>query len=159
MGLCWGMETRFQNPILQHNSDSDSRPPFAQFRFVEESGERMVVSSSLGQDLRNARQGKGLELSQISSRLKISKGYLRAIEESDLNMLPPGNAYLVGYARSYASYLGLNTTLCVEKLKLEIAEREAKHRVPVSKKQIQEPILASAVRHTLSFLGLRGYEI
>ena len=153
------MTPGFQSPNHLYKNDADGSLAPARLRLVEPLAEHAVTRNSLGQDLRNARQCKGLELSQISSRLKISKRYLRAIEESDLNMLPPGNAYLVGYARSYAGYLGLNTTQCVEKLKIEIAEREAKHRVPISKKQIQEPMLASAVRHTLSFLGLRGYEL
>ena len=152
------MAPRFENPN-HYKNDSDGGLPFAHLRLVEPSGERTVISSSLGQDLRNARQCKGLELSQISSRLKISKRYLTAIEESDVDVLPPGDAYLVGYARSYAGYLGLNTTHCIEKMKIEIAERQAMHREHISEKQIQESMLGSAVRHTLSILGLRGYEL
>ena len=120
------------------------------------SGESTVIFTSLGQDLRNARHCRGLELSHISNRLKISKRYLTAIEESDLNVLPPGNVYLVGYVRSYAAYLGLDSNLSVEKLKIEIAEREAKRQATVSIKQIEEPSLASSVRHIRRFFGLTG---
>lgn len=153
------MAPRFENPNHLDKNDFDGCSPFAHLRLVEPSGERPVIFNSLGQDLRNARHCKGLELSQISSRLKISKRFLTAIEESDVDVLPPGNAYLVGYARSYANYLGLNSTLCVEKLKIEIAEREAKRQVPISDKQIAEGWLARPFRRILSFLGLTGYEL
>ena len=153
------MTPGFQSPNHLYKNDADGSLAPARLRLVEPLAEHAVTRNSLGQDLRNARLRQDLELSQISSILKISKRHLNAIEAADMDALPIGDVYLIGYARSYAGYLGLNTTQCVEKLKIEIAEREAKHRVPISKKQIQEPMLASAVRHTLSFLGLRGYEL
>jgi cytoskeletal protein RodZ len=151
------MEPRF----LGHNNHFENSPrdgdARAQLRLLENSLKPPSEFSSLGQDLRNARQHKGLELSEISSRLNIRKCHLNAIEESDVEKLPPGNVYLIGYTRAYAKYLGLNMGQCVEKLKSELAERQS----------ISEPVTAppqkhklpSAVRHTLKFLGIMGYDL
>ena len=85
---------------------------------------RAADGSCVGKELREARQRKGLNLSQVSGSLKISKRHINAIEEGEVDALPPGRCYLIGYTRAYAGYLGLNVATCVERLKLEIAERE-----------------------------------
>jgi cytoskeletal protein RodZ len=158
------MGPRFQGP--GHHSDNDLGSNHARSRLVEDCEKQTAVPSSLGQDLRQARQCRGLELSQISSSLKISKRYLTAIEESDVAGLPPGDVYRIGYTRAYAGYLGLNTGQCVEKLKTEIAAREAqsqaqsltrdqtKHPMRIGQEPAPRHRLPSAVRHTFGFLGL-----
>jgi cytoskeleton protein RodZ len=120
------MELRI--PCLKNHSENDlgSSPARVQLRLVLPSDAQAGVLSSLGQNLRKARQAKGLEISQISSSLKISKRHLEAIEESDVKALPQGEVYLIGYTRDYAAYLGLNSGQCVAKLKSEINKREAK---------------------------------
>ena len=153
------MEPRFQGPLHHSESDQRSSPARGRLRLIEPSEKQAAVLSSLGQDLRKARQAKGLEISQISSSLKISKRHLNAIEESDVEALPLGDVYLIGYTRTYANYLGLNTGQCLEKLKSEIAEREAKCQVPIAQQEHQETKLPSAIRHTLRFLGLGAYEL
>jgi len=152
------MGPQFQGPGHQCESDLGSN----RARLAEYREKQTAVLSSLGQDLRQARQGQGLELSQISSSLKISKRYLTAIEESDVAGLPPGDVYLIGYTRAYAGYLGLNTGQCVERLKTEIAARQAQCQTQSqAKRQMRaapEPApknrLPNAVRHTFDFLGL-----
>ncbi len=144
------MGPRFQGS--DHHSELGSN----RARLVEDCEKQTASLSSLGQDLRQARQGQGLELAQISGSLKISKRYLTAIEESDVAGLPPGEVYLIGYTRAYASYLGLNTGQCVQKLKTEIAARDAQSRaLDQTKRQMriaQEP--TPRQRHTFGFLGL-----
>ncbi len=77
---------------------------------------------TVGQDLRKARQCKGEDLAQIAAILKIRKGHLEALEESEFDALP-GKTYTVGFVRAYASYLGLDGVQCVERVKAEIAGR------------------------------------
>ncbi len=77
---------------------------------------------TLGQDLRKARQRKGEDLAGIARILKIHKAYLEALEESNFDALP-GRAYVIGFARSYAQYLGLDSKTAVERIKAEIAGR------------------------------------
>ena len=89
----------------------------------EISDEADMPLDSVGQDLRKARERKGEDLSQISQALKVRKGYLDAIEESNFEALP-GRTYTIGFVRSYAEYLGLDSADCVDRLKAEIAGRE-----------------------------------
>jgi transcriptional regulator with XRE-family HTH domain len=153
------MEPRFQGPHHYSGNDLRNSAARSRLRLVEPSEKEAAVLSSLGQDLRNARQAKGLEISQVSSSLKISKRHLNAIEESNVEALPLGDVYLIGYARTYANYLGLNTGQCLEKLKSEIAERGAKCQVPIAQNLPQETTLPRALRYTLRFLGIGSYEL
>ena len=77
---------------------------------------------TVGQDLRKARQRKGEDLAQISAVLKIRKDYLDALEESRFEAIP-GRAYIIGFIRGYAQYLGLDPNECIERVKREIAGR------------------------------------
>jgi cytoskeleton protein RodZ len=77
---------------------------------------------TVGQDLRKARQRKGEDLAQISAVLKIRKDYLDALEESKFEAIP-GRAYIIGFIRTYAQYLGLDPAECIERVKREIAGR------------------------------------
>ena len=77
---------------------------------------------TVGQDLRKARQRKGEDLAQISSVLKIRKDYLDALEESKFDTIP-GRAYIIGFVRTYAQYLGLDPNECIDRIKREIAGR------------------------------------
>lgn len=75
---------------------------------------------NVGQDLRTARQRKGEDLASVSRVLKIRKDHLEALEESKFDSLP-GRPYAIGFVRSYADYLGLDSSEFVERYKAEIA--------------------------------------
>lgn len=75
---------------------------------------------TVGQDLRAARLRRGDDLASVSRVLKIRKDHLEALEEDRLDALP-GRAYAIGFVRSYADYLGLDTAKCVERFKAEIS--------------------------------------
>ncbi len=59
-----------------------------------------------GEHLRQTREARGLELEEVSSLARIPVHYLRALEEGDLETLPPGPFHR-GYHRQYRSFLGL----------------------------------------------------
>ncbi len=88
----------------------------------EISGGADAPLDTVGQDLRAARLRRGDELAQISRALRIRKDHLEAIEEDRVEALP-GRTYAVGFVRSYAQYLGLDSVECVERFKSEIAGR------------------------------------
>ena len=148
------MEPQLQGSGHPYESGLRGSPGPARIHLVEHSEKQEAAFSSLGLDLRKARQSKGLEISQISNSLKISKRHLHAIEEGDVGALPLGDVYLIGYTRAYASYLGLNTGQWVERLKAEIAEREARCRANSPRQPPPRNRLSSAVRRTLGFLGM-----
>src|ERR1700753_348692 len=77
---------------------------------------------TVGQDLRAARLRRGDEIAQVSRALKIRKAHLEALEEDRLEDLP-GKTYAIGFVRSYARHLGLDSNLFVERFKQEISGR------------------------------------
>ncbi|MEX2632169.1 MAG: helix-turn-helix domain-containing protein, partial [Tistlia sp.] len=77
-------------------------------------------SRSVGERLRNAREDLGLELRQVSEILRIRYAHLRALEEGDSAALP-GLTYAVGFVRTYADYLSLDSREMVERYKEEMS--------------------------------------
>ncbi|MGZ5923033.1 MAG: RodZ domain-containing protein [Rhizomicrobium sp.] len=95
----------------------------------EISGDSDMPLETVGQDLRAARLRRGDDLATVSKVLKIRKDHLEALEEDRLDALP-GRTYAVGFVRSYADYLGLDTAQCVERYKAEIAGRSDSNGTP-----------------------------
>lgn len=69
--------------------------------------EETVVPLSVGTRLRQCREARGLTLEAASEATKITKGYLAALEEDRFQDLP-APAYLQGFIRNYAVYLGMS---------------------------------------------------
>jgi cytoskeleton protein RodZ len=83
----------------------------------------------LGSQLKRARDGRGLSLSAIANRTKISVTALEALERNDLSKLP-GGIFGRAFVRAYASELGLDPdkTVADFHVALEEAERRAAER-------------------------------
>ncbi len=90
----------------------------AEIAVVEEPKEEKKVVNKVGSLLKEMRLQKGLRLPDVSKRLCIRKTYLEAIEESNYKNIPPF-PYGIGFIRSYADYLGLNSSNIVELYKEE----------------------------------------
>jgi cytoskeletal protein RodZ len=67
----------------------------------------------IGISLREARERQGLGYPEIELATKIRAKYIRALEEEDFTTLP-GDAYIRGFLRSYADYLGLDGDVYVD---------------------------------------------
>lgn len=63
--------------------------------------------SDLGDILRNARHNKGITLGQAAEATRIKRSYLEALEDDEFGILP-GAAYVTGFLRNYAVFLGLH---------------------------------------------------
>ncbi len=74
-----------------------------------------------GADLRTARERVGWSLSQMAEALRIRYQYLEALEEGRITDLP-GNAYALGFMRTYARTLGLDPNEIARRFKAEAAE-------------------------------------
>jgi len=70
--------------------------------------------TSLGKQLRLARNSKGKSLEDISRDTNISKYYLEALENDEYDLLP-GSAYVKGFLSNYARCVGLDPKVVVEK--------------------------------------------
>ena len=67
----------------------------------------------IGNSLREARERQGLGYPEIELATKIRSKYIRALEEEDFTAIP-GDAYIRGFLRSYADYLGLDGDVYVD---------------------------------------------
>jgi cytoskeleton protein RodZ len=79
------------------------------------------VTSRVGADLRAARERLGWTLPAIAAYLRIRLPFLEAIEDGRLGDLP-GNAYAVGFLRTYAQALGLDPDEIARRFKAEAAD-------------------------------------
>src|SRR5436305_14483403 len=65
------------------------------------------MDSGVGTILREARNRRKVELSEVEAATRIRFRYLRAIEDEEWDVLP-GGVYTRGFIRTYASFLGLD---------------------------------------------------
>lgn len=65
------------------------------------------MDTGIGGILREARNRRRLDLSEVEDAIKIRMRYLLAMENEEWDVLP-GGAYTRGFIRTYASYLGLD---------------------------------------------------
>jgi len=83
----------------------------------------------IGNVLRQAREAKNLSLADVEKEIKIRSRYLEALENEEFDVLP-GNVYMLGFLRSYASFLGLDANELVGQLKNHLhPEDEEKEEV------------------------------
>lgn len=68
---------------------------------------RIASAAEIGGELKLARLALGLSISEVASDLRIRPRYLEAIEAGDTSSAP-GPVYLIGFARAYASRVGLS---------------------------------------------------
>ncbi len=67
-----------------------------------------MISRGIGERLRSAREARGLSLEEIEAGTRIRRQYLRALEAEAFDEIP-GPAYVKGFLRTYATYLGLSS--------------------------------------------------
>lgn len=79
--------------------------------------------------LRTTREARGLTLDEASRVTRIGKNYLTAIEEGRYDRLP-NPAYMKGFLRSYAGYLGLPGDDVLRRYHADNAEPEPQVELP-----------------------------
>src|SRR3569832_1746065 len=88
----------------------------------EELGESAVPT--VGERLKAAREEKGLSLEDIAAQTRIPQRHLESIENAEWDKLP-APTYTVGFAKSYASAVGLDRTEIGEQLRAEMGGQRA----------------------------------
>lgn len=78
------------------------------------------MDHGIGPTLREARNRRKLDLSEVEAAIKIRVRYLRAMENEEWDALP-GGAYTRGFIRTYGSYLGLDGERLAEDFHRETA--------------------------------------
>jgi cytoskeleton protein RodZ len=108
----------------------------------------------IGASLREARLKRSLTPADVQKAIRIRDRYLQALEEERWELLP-GEAYVKGFLRTYADYLGLDGNLYVdeynnrfahpEEQPLLVPERFARRRTPIGGVGLMRPLLAIGV--------------
>lgn len=114
----------------------------------------------IGDELKTAREAKGLKLKDLSERLKIRNKYLDALESGVPDDLPP--AYVKGYLGNYARELGLDA----ESLKIRYAEasdadNDNQLSLPQPPQEGMRPtpfVLAISLATAIAFYGYHYYQ-
>lgn len=83
----------------------------------------------IGGSLREARLKRGLTPAEVQKAIRIRDRYLQALEEERWEVLP-GDAYVKGFLRTYADYLGLDGNLYVDEYNNRFAHDEELPFVP-----------------------------
>lgn len=65
------------------------------------------MSLTLGEKLRQARESRGITISEVAEQTRISRLYLESIENNDYRTLP-GGIFNKGFVKSYAKYVGID---------------------------------------------------
>ena len=83
----------------------------------------------IGGSLREARLKRGLTPADVQKAIRIRDRYLQALEEERWELLP-GDAYVKGFLRTYADYLGLDGNLYVDEYNNRFAHHDELPFVP-----------------------------
>lgn len=65
------------------------------------------MSLTLGEKLRQARESRGITISEVAEQTRISALYIESIENNDYRGLP-GGIFNKGFVKSYAKYVGID---------------------------------------------------
>lgn len=79
--------------------------------------------ATVGEQLRAAREAKGLSLATLSTETRITERHLGLIETDDFAALP-GRTYAVGFSRTYARAVGLDSDRIAREVREEISRTE-----------------------------------
>jgi hypothetical protein len=87
------------------------------------------MPTGIGPTLRQARNRRKVELSEVEATTKIRVRYLQAMENEEWDALP-GSAYARSFLRTYASFLGLDGDRLVEEHRRSFAADPLTERTP-----------------------------
>ena len=90
--------------------------------------------ATAGEQLRAAREEKGLSLEDVAAQTRIPRRHLESLEISDWEHLP-APTYTTGFAKSYASVVGLDRVEIADRLREEIGG----HRLAPATTEVFEP--------------------
>lgn len=123
---------------------------------------------------KKTRLEKGYKVTDVVRYLNISEEYVKALESGDLSKLP-SQVYILGFARSYATFLGLDSQDVIKSFKeslnihqkvqevpnVEDNKLKAVSSIPNLLDKVSEIITAKQVFAVIALLGLMliGYKV
>ena len=88
--------------------------------------EPVAGTATVGAQLRAAREAKGLSVEDVASSTRIPTRHLQALEDSEWNKLPAAT-YSIGFAKSYATAVGLDRSEIADQLRGEMGSELPAH--------------------------------
>ena len=98
--------------------------------------EPVAGTDTVGQRLRAAREAKGLTIEDVASSTRIPTRHLQSLEDSDWDKLPAAT-YSVGFAKNYATAVGLDRAEIAEQLRAEMGSELPAHYSTVPVEQMR----------------------
>jgi len=80
------------------------------------------MSLTLGEKLRQAREARGITISEVAEQTRISALYLEAIENNDYRTLP-GGIFNKGFVKSFAKFVGVDAQEALQDYSSLLAEQ------------------------------------
>lgn len=102
----------------------------------------LLAQDTLGEALKAVREAKGLTLVDAADQTRVRRAYLEAIEEMRLDALP-SRPFTMGYIRAYATFLGLDPDLAIERFKSDEPVLDDALRAPVGMIEERDPRVAA----------------
>lgn len=93
--------------------------------------------ASFGEQLRQERERKGMQLEDVSLATKVGTRFLRALEEERLDQLP-GGIFNKGFIRAYAQHLGLDDNEIVAEYLAIVEEKTSAAAAPAGQPGMTE---------------------
>lgn len=101
---------------------------------VEEEGTLITV----GQQLREAREAKGLSVEDVAASTRIPTRHLMSLEDSAWDKLP-APTYAIGFAKNYAGAIGLDRNAIGDQLRTEMGGSRPVQVQPIEYLEIADP--------------------
>lgn len=114
------------------------------------------MSLSLGEKLRQAREERGISISEVAEQTRISSHYLESIENDDYKPLP-GGIFNKGFVKSYARFIGFDEQEALQDYARLATENEIEedHPLKVYKPEVlTDDLSTSSMVPTLLFAGV-----
>jgi cytoskeleton protein RodZ len=102
---------------------------------MDEPEETMTTTASVGEQLLAAREAAGISLEDIAAQTRIPTRHLQSIENSDWDALP-APTYTMGFAKSYATAVGLDRNEIADQLRAEMGGM----RAAITQSEVFEPV-------------------
>lgn len=83
------------------------------------------MSQTLGEKLREAREERGISISEVAEQTRISSLYISSIEKDDYKPLP-GGIFNKGFVKSYAKFIGIDEHEALQDYARIITETEGR---------------------------------
>src|SRR5215203_319960 len=115
------------------------------------------MPTTLGEKLRQAREERGISISEVAEQTRISPMYLESIENDNYKPLP-GGIFNKGFVRSYAKYVGIDENEALQDYAQLIAANEqfVEEQQPRYRPEVltDDARSASSILPTVVFAGI-----